>query len=198
MTAPTLQSDHQKQVEIYLNLSQINTVPALLQAVGDDVQARWETLGQADGKIHWAYGREAEALISEGAKVGIVCKAIAIKAGKSFETIRKAYYTYLRFTDQQREQYHLCPYSVFQHASTTKRPLEVLQYYIDHRQTSVEEVEAVFPPLMDDVQKEFESIGYPRIFYGVYREIYGLDPLVKRQAQDHIDALNKIIKEANK
>ena len=190
-----------KQVEIYLNppvhLAQIDTVPALLQAVGDDVQARWEALGQTDGKIHWSYGKEADALISEGARVGIVCKAIAIKAGKSFETIRKAYYTYKRFTDEQREQFHLCPYSVFQHASTTKRPVEVLQYYLDNRATSIEEVEAVFPPLMDDVQKEFETSGYPRIFYGVYREIYGLDPLTKRQAQEHIDALNKIIREAN-
>ncbi len=187
----------EKQVEIYLkHLSEIDTVPALLQAVGDDVQTRWETLGQADGKIHWAYGREADALISEGAKVGIVCKAIAIKAGKSFETIRKAYYTYKRFTDTQRDQFHLCPYSIFQHAATTKRPVEVLQYYLDNR-TSVEEIETVFPPMMDDVQKAFVTSGYPRIFYGVYREIYGLDELKRREAQGHIDALNKIIQEAN-
>ena len=187
----------EKQVEIYLkHLSEIDTVPALLQIVGDDVQARWETLGQAAATPHRAYGREAAAPTGAGARVGILCHPTPIKAGKSFETIRKAYYTYKRFTDEQREQFHLCPYSIFQHASTTKRPVDVLQYYLDNR-TSVEEIETVFPPMMDDVQKAFVNSGYPRIFYGVYREIYGLDDVKKREAQEHIDALNKIIQEAN-
>lgn len=182
------------------HLSDIETVPALLEAVGQALVNRWILMGQADTKIHWQYGAEAEALISEGARVGVVCKAIAITAGKSFETIRKAYYTYISFTPEERSKYDLCPYSIFQHARTQKEPLKVLEYYIDHKQTSVEEIEALYPAVEgeDEFEKYFTSLKYPRYFYRICQELYGIDPIWKQEADGHIQALVEIIERANK
>ncbi len=179
-------------------LSQIATVPALLEFVGDTVQNRWVAIGQTDSKVHWRYGWEAEQLISEGARVGVVCKAIAVKAGKSSETIRKAFYTYTSFTAEERKQYDLCPYSIFQHARTQEKPLEVLQYYIDH-QASVDEIETVYPEISKDAEfdKYFVGTKLPRIFYGIERELYGIDPIWKQEADEHIKALNEIIQKVN-
>lgn len=188
----------EKQVASTLSLSQITTVPALLAAVGDDTCNRWVAIGQTDSKVHWQYGREAEALISEGARVGVVCKAIAIKAGRSFETIRKAYYTFTSFTDAERKEYDLCPYSVFQHARTQEKPVEVLKYYIEH-QSSVDEIEAVYPEIGADAEfdKYFTATKLPRIFYGIERELYGADPLWKNEADEHIRQLAEIIRKVN-
>ncbi len=179
-------------------LSQIATVPALLEFVGETVQNRWVAIGQTDSKVHWQYGKEAEALISEGARVGVVCKAIAVKVGRSSETIRKAYYTYTAFTAAERKQYDLCPYSIFQHARTQEKPLEVLQYYIDH-QSSVDEIETVYPEIGKDAEfdKYFASTKLPRIFYGIERELYGINPIWKQEADEHIRQIIEIIERAN-
>jgi hypothetical protein len=189
----------QKQVDSTLSLSSITTVPALLAMVGEATCNRWVAIGQTDSKVHWQYGKEAEALISEGARVGVVCKAIAVKAGRSSETVRKAYYTYTSFTEAERKQYDLCPYSIFQHARTQEKPLEVLQYYIDN-QASVDEVETVYPPIGDDKEFDtyFNATKYPRYFYGICRELYGIDPIWKQEADEHLKALNEIIKQVNK
>lgn len=181
-------------------MSDISTVPALLAEVGEGTVARWVAIGQMDSKVHWQYGLEVEALVSEGARVGLVCKAIAKKAGKSFETIRKAYYTFIKFTAEDREKYNLCPYSIFQHAARQKDPYKVLQYYIDHAGPSVEEVEAVYPPPSEDeeFEKYFEDSKYPRFFYRICREIWGIEPIWKQEAEEHIRALVEIIERANK
>lgn len=188
-----------QQVDSTLSLSQITTVPALFDAVGEDVCNRWVAIGNTDNKVHWQYGLEAEALISEGARVGVVCKAIAIKAGRSSETVRKAYYTYTAFTAAERKQYDLCPYSVFQHARTQDEPLKVLQYYIDH-QSSVDEIETVYPEIGTDKEfdKYFAATKLPRIFYGIERELYGIDPIWKQEADEHIRQLAEIIERVNK
>lgn len=184
--------------QVESTLSQITTVPALLSAVGEETCNRWTAIGQTDNKVHWQYGIEAEALISEGARVGVVCKAIAVKAGRSSETIRKAYYTYTAFTAAERKRYDLCPYSVFQHARTQEKPLEVLQYYIDN-QSSVDEVETVYPEPSKDAEfdKYFASTKLPRIFYGIERELYGINPIWKQEADEHIRQIIEIIERAN-
>ncbi len=184
--------------QVESTLSQIATVPALLDFVGETVQNRWVAIGQTDSKVHWQYGKEAEALISEGARVGVVCKAIAVKAGRSSETIRKAYYTYTAFTAEERKKYDLCPYSIFQHARTQEKPLEVLQYYIDH-QSSVDEVETVYPAIGEDKEFDiyFASTKLPRIFYGIERELYGINPIWKQEADEHIRQIIEIIERAN-
>lgn len=191
-------SVNQIKVDSTYSLAGITTVPALLAEVGDDVCNRWTAIGNTDSKVHWQYGKEAEALISEGARVGVVCKAIAVKSGRSSETIRKAYYTYTAFTDADRKEYDLCPYSIFQHARTQEKPLEVLKYYIDN-QASVDEVEIVYPVIGAD--KEFDayfvSTKLPRIFYGIERELYGTNPIWKQEADEHIKALNEIIRKVN-
>lgn len=185
--------------QVESTLSQIATVPALLEFVGETVQNRWVAIGQTDSKVHWQYGKEAEALISEGARVGVVCKAIAVKAGRSSQTIRKAYYTYTSFTAEERKQYDLCPYSIFQHARTQEKPLEVLQYYIDH-QSSVDEIETVYPEIGEDAEfdKYFASTKLPRIFYGIERELYGINPIWKQEADEHIRQIIEIIEKANR
>jgi hypothetical protein len=86
----------------------ILTVPQVYELVGDDVVRRWERLGDMDSKIHWQYGAEADALISEGVPSMLVYKAIAIKVGKSSQVIRKAYYTYTAFTKETRAKYDAC------------------------------------------------------------------------------------------
>ena len=184
--------------QVESTLSQIATVPALLEFVGETVQNRWVAIGQTDSKLHWQYGKEAEALISEGARVGVVCKAIAVKVGRSSETIRKAYYTYTAFTAEERKQYDLCPYSIFQHARTQEKPLEVLQYYIDH-QASVDEIETVYPEIGKDKEFDiyFASTKLPRIFYGIERELYGINPIWKQEADEHIRQIIEIIERAN-
>lgn len=172
------------------------TIEDVYQAVGEKVTARWEALGQTDSKIHWQYGAEADALIPEF-PAGIVYKAIAKKAGKSSQTIRKAWYTFKAFDAATREKYDLCPYSIFQHARTQKDPIAVLQHYIDNR-SSVDEVEAIYPTVEDeDFEKEFESKGFIRIFYGIWREVFGIAPELKREVDYHLKEIQKIIEKAN-
>ena len=177
----------------------ITTVADVFQLVGDATCTRWEELGRLDSKIHWSYGAEAEQLIAENVPNMLVYKAIAIKAGKRSQTIRKAYYTYKAFSPEQREKYNLAPYSVFQHASTCKNPEKVLQHYIDNR-ASVDEIEFVFPPTSENeaLEKEFDQLGYSRIFYGVYREVWGLAPAIKKRIIGYINAIQRLINEANK
>ena len=188
-----------RQVESTLNhLSQIDTVPALLKAVGEETCNRWVALGQTDSKIHWAYGREVDALVSEGARVGIVCKAIAVKAGKDSQTIRKAWYTFKAYTDEERKEYDLAPYSVFQQARTQDDKIAVLKYYIENR-ASVDEIMTQYPEVEDkDFDKYFKTTGYPRIFYGIERELFGIDPVWKQEADQHLKALQEIIERFNK
>lgn len=178
--------------------NRITTVPQVFDLVGPDVTARWEKLGDMDSKIHWSYGREAEALIAERVPKMLAFKAIAIKAGKGSQTVRKAYYTFIAFTDEQRKDFDLCPYSIFLIARGQSNPEEVLQYYIDHR-ASVDEVEIEYPEVGDnEIEKEFIARGYPRYFYGIYREIYGISPFLKAIVQEHLDDIADIIKQVNK
>lgn len=173
------------------------TVPQLLEAVGEAVTARWETLGLTDDKIQWQYGKEADELIPEFPAM-TVYKAIAIKTGKTSQTIRKAYYTYKAYTQATREKYHLVPYAVFAHARTQKDPLVVLEHYVNN-QASMDEIEKVFPVVEDEaVEKEFQSFGLDRIFYGVFREVFGLSPFLKARVMEHIKEIQIIIREANK
>lgn len=181
-------------VEIY---QPVTTVPQVFALVGEDVCLRWESLGQMDSKVHWAYGAEAEQLISENVPAGLVYKAIGIKAGKSSQTIRKAYYTFKAFTPEQRDQYALCPYSIFQHARTQKKPEKVLQHYINNR-TSVDEIEALFPVIEnEELEKEFSTRGYPRMFYGIYREAWGIDPFFKARIEEHLTEIKNIFEQVN-
>jgi hypothetical protein len=176
------------------------TVPQLLEAVGDEVITRWESLAETETKIQWAYGREADALIPEFPAM-IVYKAIAVKTGKSAESIRKYYYTYKAFTDAEREKYEVIPYSFFAHARLYKAPIEVLDYCMDKR-ASLDEIERVFPVTEYEGDKEFDrdftAQGFSRIFYGVWREIYAADPFLKARAVESIKELEAIIKELNK
>ncbi len=183
-------------VEIYQS---ITTVPQLFQLVGEKVCARWEEMGRLDSKIHWQYGYEAEQLIAEGVPAMLVYKAIAQKAGKNSQTVRKAYYTYKAFTKEQREQFNLAPYSVFQHAATCKDPIKVLKHYVDHM-ASVDEIEFNFPPAAENeaLEKEFDETGYSRIFYGIYREIWGIAPAIKKKIISYLDVIRRLIDEANK
>lgn len=174
------------------------TVPQLFDMVGDDTTRRWEVLGQTDSKVHWAYGAEADALIAEGFAAMTVYKAIAIKAGKGSQTIRKAYYTYKAFDAQTREKYDLAPYSVFQHARTQKEPIKVLEHYIQNR-ASLDEIEKLYPIIEDEeFEKYFNGQGYPRIFYGIAREIYGIDPFMKARVEEHLHDIRIILDEVNK
>jgi len=176
----------------------ITTVPQVFQLVGEEVCARWERLGEIDSKTHWAYGMEAEALIAENVPAMIAYKAIAIKAGKRSQTIRKAYYTYKAFNDEQRKKYDLCPYSVFQIARSQDEPEKVLQEYID-KQASVDEIEISYPEITNrELENEFKARGYPRIFYGIYREIFGIDPFLKARVLEHLQDINEILEQVNK
>jgi hypothetical protein len=180
------------------HLSQINTVPALLTAVGEETCNRWVAIGQTDSKVHWAYGREVDALVSEGAQVGIVCKAIAVKAGKDSQTIRKSWYTWKAFTDDERTKYDLAPFSVFQQARTQENKIEVLEHYINNR-ASVDEVMVLYPEIEHkDFDVYFKSTKYPRWCYGIERELWGIDPIWKQEADGHIKALVEIAERFNK
>lgn len=186
-----------EKVEIY-HFSQINTVPDLLNAVGEDTCNRWVAIGQADSNIHWAYGRECDALISEGAKPGLVYKAIAVKAGRDSQTIRKAYYTWKAYTDAERKEYYLAPYSVFQQARTQEDKIDVLKYYIEKR-ASVDDVITQYPEIENkEFDAYFKSTKLPRIFYGIERELWGIDPIWKQEADQHIKALREIVERFDK
>ncbi len=172
------------------------TVPQLYQAVGEEVTARWEALGQTDDKIQWAYGKEADEIIPEFPAM-TVYKAIAVKTGKTSQTIRKAYYTYKAYTDEQRERFHLAPYSVFAHARLTDNKEEVLQYYVDHQSTP-DEIEEKYPVVDNkEIEAEFKRYNIDRIFYSVFREVYGLDVISKAQVVEYIKKIQQIINEAN-
>ena len=173
------------------------TVPQLYQAVGEERVARWQTLGIADDKIQWQYGAECEEIIPEFPAM-LVYKAIAIATGKSSQTIRKAYATYKAYTKEQREKYNLVPYSVFAHARMTEDKEAVLDYYIEHQSTP-DEIEEKFPIVDNkEIEADFKKTGVDRIFYSVYREIYGLDVISKSLAIEYIKKLQEIIREANK
>jgi hypothetical protein len=172
------------------------TVADIWKAVGEEVTTRWETLGQMDSKVHWQYGAEAAELIDEFPAMAVY-KAIAIKAGKSSQTIRKAYYTFKAFDAETRVKYEACPYSIFQHARTQDNPIDILEYYINNR-SSVDEVEAVYPEIENrDFENEFQAQGISRIFYGVYREVYGIEPFLKARVMEHIKEIEAIIKQVN-
>ena len=146
------------------------TIGKIYQVVGDDAIARWEALGQTDSDIHFAYGREANSLIEQGLPSMLVYVAIGRKAGKSSETIRKSFYTWRAFTGAQREEYHLAPYSVFDHARMCDNPEEVLQYYIAER-CSIDEVKALFAA--GEEEKENPYGNTPRYLVGAFRRMLG-------------------------
>lgn len=174
------------------------TINEIYTLVGEDVTSRWEALGQTDSDVHWAYGMEAEALIPEFPN-GLVYKAIAKKAGKSSQTIRKSYYTYKAFDKDIREKYKLCPYSIFQHARTQDDPEEVLKYYLDNR-ASVDEVEIQFPEGMEGepIEEEFKRQGLDRaLFFGIFREIFGIDAFSRARVIEYLREIQEVIKKAN-
>ena len=175
----------------------VTTVPEVFALVGETVCARWEAIGQMDSKVHWAYGMEAESLITEGVPSMLAYKAIAIKAGKNSQTIRKAYYTYTAFTKEQRAKYDACPYSVFAIARNQPDPEKVLQEYVNNR-CSLDELEVIYPERGDEtLEREFIERGYPRMFYGIYREIFGIDPFLKARCEEAMREILDIIKQAN-
>ncbi len=186
--------------QLVQNTTQVTTVPQVFALVGDDVVARWERLGEIDSRTHWAYGAEAEALIAEGIPAMLVYKAIAIKAGKKSETIRQAYYTFKAFTPAEREQYALAPYSVFRHAKDTDNKIAVLEHYINNR-ASVDEIETVYPARNEEdaeADREFRAYDLPRMFFGIYREIYGVKPAIKNKVISYLKVINRIIEAVNK
>ncbi len=179
--------------------SQITTVPQVFALVGDDVVSRWEKLGEIDSKTHWAYGAEAESLIAEGVPAMLVYKAIAIKAGKRSETIRQAYYTFRAYTQAEREKYAAAPYSVFRHAKDTDDKIAALEHYVSNR-ASVDEVETVYPARDEEdaeADREFRTYDLPRMFFGIYREIYGAAPGVVKKVVSYLRVLKRIIDEVN-
>lgn len=159
-----------------------------------EAASRWEALGQQDSDIHWAYGRESDALIQRGIPAMLVYSAIGRKAGKSAQTIRKSYYTYRTFTDAQREEYHLVPYSVFAHARSCENPEEVLEYYRDEGGCSIDEIEAVFPLTeTDDEREQFKASAFPRYLYGAWRAMLGIKR--RADAEHHLREFQKIVEE---
>ena len=173
------------------------TVPQLFDAVGEEVVARWENLGNADDLIQWQYGEECEALIPEFAPM-LVYKALAIATGKTSQTIRKAYYTYKAYDAETRQKYKTVPYSVFAHARMLDNKTAVLDYYMDHQSTP-DEIEEKYPVVANpEIEKEFNRYGIDRIFYSIFREVFGLDVISKSQVIEHIKGIQRIIREANK
>ena len=158
-----------------------------------EAAARWEALGQQDSDIHWAYGREADALIQLSIPAMLVYSAIGKKAGKSSQTIRKSYYTFKTFTDAQREQYCLAPYSVFQHARTWDNPEEVLQYHADEG-CSVDEIEEVFKSTEPEERELFKQSGFDRYLVGAWRKMIGLSREKRSQAEYHLKAFQELVK----
>lgn len=172
------------------------TVPQLYAAVGEKVTAKWEALGQTDDKIQWAYGAEADALIPEFPSMTVYA-AIGKKAGKTSQTIRKAYYVFRAYSSSQREKYNLVPYSVFAHARKMDNREDVLKYYVDHQSTP-DEIEEKYPDIEDaDIEEEFTKFGFDRIFYSVFREVWGLDPFLKSRVMELVKEIQDIIKKAN-
>lgn len=172
------------------------TVPQLLEAVGEKVVARWQTLGITDDKIQWQYGAECDALIPKY-KPMLVYKAIAISTGKTTQTIRKAYYTYKAFDAATRQKYNIVPYAVFAHARMADDKLAILDYYMEHQSTP-DEIEEKYPVGGDpEIEKEFKEVGIDRTFYSVFREIFGLDTITKSLIIEHIRKIQDLIREAN-
>lgn len=173
------------------------TIADVYAAVGEKVCARWQALGETDSKIHWQYGAEADAIIPEFPAM-LVYKAIAKKAGRSSQTIRKAYYTYKAFDEATREKYHLVPYSIFQHAAGQNDPIAVLEHYVNN-QASVDEVEAVFPEVVDEgIFDEFKKTGLDRgMFYGIYREAWGMRIETRAKIMDLLNKIDELIKKEN-
>jgi len=168
------------------------TVSEIWSTVGEEICAKWEALGQTESSINWGYGREAEVLIAEGYPAMQVYKAIAIKACVSSQTVRKSYNVYMAFDEATRRKYDLCPFGVFQIARGHDQPEKVLKYYLEKR-CSIDELKEVFPNEKSEKREKFETMGYPRYFWGILREIYG----TPRQAEaiEHLDWLNEYIKE---
>ncbi|TXH59224.1 MAG: hypothetical protein E6Q97_00285 [Desulfurellales bacterium] len=183
--------------QLVQNTTEVTTVPQVFALVGDDVVARWERLGEIDSKTHWAYGMEAEQLIAEGIGNMLVYKAIAIKTGKSAETIRQAYYTYKAFTDAERKQFEAAPYSVFRHAKDCEDKIAVLEHYINN-QSSVDEIETIYPTAPDDeIEKDFRALDMPRMFYGIYREIWGASVATRNKVIAYLRVIKRVIDEVN-
>ena len=172
------------------------TVPQLIDAVGERTVARWQTLGLTDDKIQWQYGAECAALIPKYSPM-LVYKAIAIHTGKTTQTIRKAYYTYKAFDEATREKYNLVPYAVFAHARLADDKEAILKYYMDHQSTP-DEIAEKYPVTADpDIEKEFQEVGVDRTFYSIFREIFGLDTITKSLIIEHIKKIQELIREAN-
>lgn len=161
-----------------------------------DAAKRWEALGQQDSNIHWMYGQECGLLITAGVPAMLAYAAIGRKAGKTSQTIRKSYYTYKTFSDEQREEFHLVPYSVFQHARSADNPDEVLQYYQDENGKSgcsVDEIEAVFPLTETEEERDgFKNSDMPRYLYGAWRQMIGLNGN-RKQAEYHLNEFVKLV-----
>lgn len=163
-------------------------------AVGERVVNKWVALGDMDTKIHWAYGAAADELIPEFPAM-VVYKAIALKVGRSSDTIRQAYYTFKAFTPATREIYDACPYSVFLHARKQKNPVEVLEEYIRH--PSIDYIEKQFPSTDDPAfEDEFSKQSLPRMFYSIFREVFGTKQFTR--ALELMKELSDIVKQVNK
>ena len=63
----------------------------------------------------------------------------------------------------------------------------------------MDEVETVYPAIGEDKEFDiyFASTKLPRIFYGIERELYGINPIWKQEADEHIRQIIEIIERAN-
>ena len=186
--------DAPEKVVAKYHTAQISTVPQLYAALGDDILDRWQALGQQSDKIQWEIGKEADALIAEDFRPMLVYKAIALKVGRSSETVRQCYYTFKSFDGQIREKYHLVPYTVFNRARMTDNKIEVLEHYLQSQ--SVDEVETVFPIAGDkSVETDFRKMEYPRCFYGIYRETYYLPDARRVRISELLNEIKKLMED---
>jgi len=124
----------------------------------------------------------------------LVYVAIGRKAGKSAETIRKSFYTWRAYTGAQREEYHLAPYSVFDHARMCEKPEEVLQYYIAE-QCGFDEIKAAFRA--GEEEKEFPYSDFPRYLAGAYRQMLGWKTENRKRGEELLDEFEKLRKAEN-
>jgi hypothetical protein len=74
----------------------------------------------------------------------------------------------------------------------------VLKYYADYQSTP-DEIEEKFPVSdNEEIENEFIRFGLDRIFYSVFREVFGLDPFLKSRVVELVKEIQEIIRGANK
>ena len=65
----------------------------------------------------------------------------------------------------------------------------------------MDEIETVYPARNEEdaeADREFRAYDLPRMFFGIYREIYGVKPAIKNKVISYLKVINRIIKAVNK